>query len=269
MIGPALSNALGFGPVKPLFKITAIELKRCSSKQICRCSADQSDELNIATCQDRRFAIASLTAAAAAAAFTAWQPDTAHAVQGLTAGRIPGVSGPGPDGFYKYQRPEGKSGGHGVGWSEIPRYSFKVAAGWDETPVSIADLAGTELDLRFENKEEGNLFLVVAPVLRFRDVGVNADVRIDGLGTPDIIIAGFAPEIFGAPLSEDDVLVTETAQIDGVTYYYWEVKPHHLVAATAVGNRLFMLVLNANGRQWRKAEANLRAMQKSFFVPKL
>lgn len=161
------------------------------------------------------------------------------------------------------------TGGHGVGWSEIPRYSFKVAAGWDETPVSIADLAGTELDLRFENKEEGNLFLVVAPVLRFRDVGVNADVRIDELGTPDIIIAGFAPEIFGAPLSDDDVLVTETAQIDGVTYYYWEVKPHHLVAATAVGNRLFMMVLNANGRQWRKAENNLRVMQKSFFVPKL
>ena len=30
------------------------------------------------------------------------------------------------------------AGGHGVGWSEIPRYSFKVAGGWDETPVSIA-----------------------------------------------------------------------------------------------------------------------------------
>jgi hypothetical protein len=70
-------------------------------------------------------------------------------------------------------------------------------------------------------------------------------------------------------LAEDDVLVTETAQIDGVTYYYWEVKTHHLVAATAVGNRLFMMVLNSNGRQWRKAENNLRVMQKSFYVPKL
>ena len=37
------------------------------------------------------------------------------------------MSGP-PDeeGFLTYQRPEGKSGGHGVGWSEIPRYKFKV-----------------------------------------------------------------------------------------------------------------------------------------------
>ncbi len=33
------------------------------------------------------------------------------------------------NGFYEYVRPEGKSGGHGVGWSEIPRYSFKVSVG--------------------------------------------------------------------------------------------------------------------------------------------
>jgi hypothetical protein len=48
-------------------------------------------------------------------------------------------------GYYTYTRPEGKSGGHGVGWSEVPRYSFKVPGGWEETPVSIADLGGTEV----------------------------------------------------------------------------------------------------------------------------
>lgn len=54
---------------------------------------------------------------------------------------------PEPDatGFYTYTRPEGKSGGHGVGWSEVPRYTFKVPEGWQETPVSIADLGGTEV----------------------------------------------------------------------------------------------------------------------------
>ena len=49
------------------------------------------------------------------------------------------------DGFMTYTRPEGKSGGHGVGWSEIPKYTFKVPQGWQETPVSIADLGGTEV----------------------------------------------------------------------------------------------------------------------------
>ena len=35
-----------------------------------------------------------------------------------------------------------------MGWSEIQRYSFRVPPGWEETPVSIADLGGTEIDLR-------------------------------------------------------------------------------------------------------------------------
>lgn len=49
------------------------------------------------------------------------------------------------DGFYTYTRPEGKQGGHGVGWSELPRYAFKIPPGWQETAVSIADLGGTEV----------------------------------------------------------------------------------------------------------------------------
>ena len=32
-----------------------------------------------------------------------------------------------------------------LGWTEIPTYSFRVPSGWDETPVSIADLGGTEV----------------------------------------------------------------------------------------------------------------------------
>ena len=34
-----------------------------------------------------------------------------------------------------------------MGWSEIPRYAFDVPEGWSETPVSIADLGGTEVSL--------------------------------------------------------------------------------------------------------------------------
>lgn len=154
-----------------------------------------------------------------------------------------------------------------MGWSEIPRYSFKIPAGWDETPVSIADLGGTEIDLRYGKEDCGSLFVVVAPVLRFKDVGTNANVRINELNTPDNIIAGFAPEIFGGPLVDDDVLATQEVTKDGLLYYQFEVKPHRLVAATAVGNRLFILTITANSRQWRKAEADLRVIQKSFKVP--
>ncbi len=192
----------------------------------------------------------------------------AEAVQGLTAGRIPGLTGPDKDGYSRYTRPEGKSGGHGVGWSEIPRYTFQVGPGWDEKPVSIADLGGTEIDLRFENAEQGSLLVVVAPVLRFMDVGYNADVTIEEIGKPENIIAGFAPELYGKPLDADDVVETEVVQDGGLTYYQWCVKPHHLVSATAVGNRLFILSTTSNSRQWRRGADDLVKIQKSFRVPR-
>lgn len=189
-----------------------------------------------------------------------------HAVQGLTAGRIPGVTGPESNGFYRYTRPEGKSGGHGVGWSEIPRYTFQVPEGWEEKPVSIADLGGTEIDLRFENPDQGNLLVIVAPVLRFMDVGYNASVDIEQIGPPDKIIAGFAPELYGKPLMEDDVIETAVVQDGGLTYYQWQVKPHHAVSATAVGNRVFILSTTSNSRQWRRAKDDLVQVQRSFRV---
>ena len=81
---------------------------RCASRSAagaCRCSMASYEEDNN---QDRRKAILSLSAAVLASFAVGDQP--ALAVQGLTAGRIPGVTGPGSDGFYLYKRPEGKSG---------------------------------------------------------------------------------------------------------------------------------------------------------------
>jgi hypothetical protein len=133
--------------------------------------------------------------------------------------------------------------------------------------VSIADLGGTEIDLRFNSKEEGSLSVVVAPVLRFRDVGYNADVTLEFLGPPDRIIAGFAPELYGAPLGEDAVLDTKVYKVEGATYYQWNLKPHRVVTAAATGNRLFLLALNANSLQFRKGKEHLQLIADSFYVP--
>ena len=57
-----------------------------------------------------------------------------------------------------------------------------------------------QIDLRFTNPDQGSLAVVVAPVLRFLDVGFNADIRIEELGPPEKLIGGFAPELFGSPL---------------------------------------------------------------------
>ena len=38
-------------------------------------------------------------------------------------------------------------------------------------------------------------------MVRAADVGFNANVTIEELGSPDKIIHGFAPELYGSPLS--------------------------------------------------------------------
>lgn len=58
------------------------------------------------------------------------------------------------------------------------------------------------------------------------------------LGSPDKIIAGFGPELFGGPLNDDDVIDTKVYKKGDDTYYQWDLKPHRKVVATATGNRV-------------------------------
>jgi hypothetical protein len=69
-------------------------------------------------------------------------------------------------------------------------------------------------------------------------VGYNANVNMEFLGSPDKIIAGFAPELFGVPLVDGDVLDTSVYKQGENTYYQWSLKPHRTVVATATGNRV-------------------------------
>ena len=202
------------------------------------------------------------------------RPDGARAVQGLVAGRVPGLGELDQEGFRKYTRPEGKSGGHGVGWSEIPPYSFVVPDGWDEKPTSIADLGGAEVDLRFQGTE-GDLAVVVAPVLRFRDIGFNANVTLDDIfeGGPRQLIEGFAPELTGEPLNDESLLKMEKVMVNNLPKYQYEVlggdklPGHHLlISATATRNRVYIVTVNASANQWRKYKAPLTKIADSFSV---
>lgn len=180
------------------------------------------------------------------------------------AGRVPGLSDPDTEGLRTYSRPLGKSGGHGIGWSELIPYSFKVPPEWEEVPVSIADLGGTEIDLRFSSKAEGNISVVVAPVLRFSDkLGDNA--TIEAIGPPDKVIYAFGPELTGGTV-EGKVKDMEVKEKDGRTYYQYELDPHILVSATAAGNRLYIMTVSASGRQWKKYSDGLRNIASSFRV---
>ncbi|KAJ4751772.1 Photosystem II reaction center PsbP family protein [Rhynchospora pubera] len=183
--------------------------------------------------------------------------------QGLLAGRIPGLSDPDERGFRTYRRPEDKSGGHGVGWSPIIPYSFKVPDGWEEVPVSIADLGGTEIDLRFASPKEGRLFVIVAPVRRFAELD---DATIEQIGPPERVIDAFGPEVVGENV-EGKVSSMETAEHSGRMYYQFEIEsPHALITATAAGNRLYLFNVTGSGLQWKKHYKDLKEIAKSFRV---
>ncbi|MCL7031343.1 hypothetical protein MKW94_030480 [Papaver nudicaule] len=192
-------------------------------------------------------------------------PGLAVIKQGLLAGRVPGLSDPDEQGWRTYKRPDAKSGGHGVGWSPIIPYTFSVPEGWEEVPVSIADLGGTEIDLRFANSQEGRLFVIVAPVLRFSS-NLGDDVNIEMVGTPDKVISAFGPEVTGENV-EGKVLSTVVAEHEGRKYYQYELEsPHVLMSTTAAGNRLYVFAVTANGLQWRKHYQDLKRISTSFRV---
>ncbi|KAF8026509.1 hypothetical protein BT93_F3100 [Corymbia citriodora subsp. variegata] len=185
--------------------------------------------------------------------------------QGSVAGRIPGLSEPDEKGWRTYRRPEDKSGGHGVGWSPIIPYAFAVTEDWDEVPVSIADLGGTEIDLRFASPKEGRLFVIVAPVRRFAD-DIAEDARIELIGPPDKVISAFGPEVIGENV-EGKVMNMSVAEHSGRTYYQFELEPPHcLITATAAGNRLYLFNVTANGLQWKRHYTDLKRIADSFRV---
>ncbi|XP_071693763.1 psbP domain-containing protein 4, chloroplastic [Rutidosis leptorrhynchoides] len=185
--------------------------------------------------------------------------------QGLLAGRIPGLSEPNEEGWRTYRRPDEKSGGHGVGWSPIIPYAFSVPDGWEETPVSIADLGGTEIDLRFSNPSEGRISVVVAPVLRFADY-LEDDARIEKIGPPEKVINAFGPEVIGQNV-EGKVMNSQVKEYSGRKYYQFELEPPHcLITATAAGNRLYLFSILANGLQWKRHNQELKKIADSFRI---
>lgn len=185
--------------------------------------------------------------------------------QGLLAGRVPGLSEPDEEGWRTYRRPDEKSGGHGVGWSPMIPYTFSVPDNWEEVPVSIADLGGTEIDLRFANPKEGRIFVIVAPVKRFSD-NIGEEATIEQIGPPDKVISAFGPEVIGENV-EGKVLRSEVAEHFGRTYYQFELEPPHvMIIATAAGNRLYLFNVTGNGLQWKRYYKDLRKIAESFRV---
>ncbi|KGN44513.1 psbP domain-containing protein 4, chloroplastic isoform X1 [Cucumis sativus] len=217
------------------------------------------------TALNRRWALVSGVSLLSSAALGLQNDCLAAVKQGLLAGRIPGLSEPDEQGWRTYRRPDEKSGGHGVGWSPIIPYAFSVPQDWEEVPVSIADLGGTEIDLRFGSLKEGRVFVVVAPVRRFSDV-IGEDATIEMVGPPEKVINAFGPEVIGENV-EGKVISMSVAEHSGRTYYQFELEPPHvIITATAAGNRLYLFNVTANGLQWKRHYNDLKRIADSFRI---
>ncbi|KAL4183898.1 hypothetical protein AMTRI_Chr11g157400 [Amborella trichopoda] len=174
-----------------------------------------------------------------------------HWEDGIVKVQRPVVNIDRPNGWRTYRRPDAKSGGHGVGWSPIIPYTFAVPQDWEEVPVSIADLGGTEIDLRFASTKEGHF-------------GENA--KIEDIGPPDKVIAAFGPEVIGENV-ESKVLSIEVSEHSGRNYYQYELEPPHaLITATAAGNRLYLFNITGSGLQWKRHYKDLKRIADSFRV---
>ncbi|KAG8093457.1 hypothetical protein GUJ93_ZPchr0012g19027 [Zizania palustris] len=263
-----MSSSVLFLPSSPLFLTKqACPTKGSRTAAAVRCrggttlSEAHVEEDGVASV-GRRHVMAAAAAACGVSVF-GFAGESMAVKQGLLAGRIPGLSDPDEKGWRTYRRPDDKSGGHGVGWSPIIPYSFKVPDGWEEVPVSIADLGGTEIDLRFANTKQGRLSVVVAPVRRFAELD---DATIEKIGPPEKVIDAFGPEVIGENV-EGKVVSMETAEYSGRTYYQFELEaPHIFITATAAGNRLYLFNVTANGLQWKRNYNDLKKIAESFRV---
>lgn len=51
--------------------------------------------------------------------------------------------------------------------------------------------------------------------MRFADIPFNADVRVQDLGDPLKLLRGFAPELFGQPLEDGQIVSVNTTEVTG------------------------------------------------------
>ncbi|KAI3689457.1 hypothetical protein L2E82_47414 [Cichorium intybus] len=249
-------------PLKTSKQNLPVVASACSPDRV---STHEDSEENGCGVLRRRTAIVSGASLVSSAILGFPKEGLAVVKQGLLAGRIPGLSEPNEQGWRTYRRPDEKSGGHGVGWSPIIPYAFSVPDGWEETPVSIADLGGTEIDLRFSSPSDGRLFVIVAPVLRFADY-LEDDAKIEKIGPPEKVINAFGPEVIGENV-EGKVVNSQVKEYSGRKYYQFELEPPHcLITATAAGNRLYLFSVLANGLQWKRHNQDLKKIADSFRV---
>lgn len=95
---------------------------------------------------------------------------------------------------------------------------------------------------------------------------IQGDVDLKELVSLQDFVRGFAPELIGSPVQEEDIIESTVSIINARTYYTYELVNHTLISATSWNKRIYILVVSCTPLQWRKSKEENMALVDSFQV---
>lgn len=123
----------------------------------------------------------------------------------------------------------------------------------------------------FQSGKQGKVSVIISPLTKVTRL---VNPNITDVGTPEQLITSFGPYITGDTIDvANDVVGASQQSEDGQTYYLYELftptalsGAHNLASLTFKGGVSVLCVASADEKQWDVAEADLKAVVRSFRI---
>lgn len=159
-------------------------------------------------------------------------------------------------------------------------FNLPKSGGWKEAKVANA-VSGNYCQPRcdeptteviFSSARQGKVAVIISPLTKVTRL---VNPQVTAIGTPEELVNSFGPAITGDSFDAADDLVSAGQQTDanGQTYYLYELAgfdhiagAHLLASLTFKGGVSVLCVASASEKNWDAAQADLKAMVKSFRI---
>lgn len=157
-------------------------------------------------------------------------------------------------------------------------YSFALPPNWKRDPVANISsgnycqprCAEPWTEVIFSSPADGKAQVIISPLVRLIN---KSGAGLEDIGPPEGLINSFGPYITGTNVEEEDVVSATSKQVDGRTYYDYEIyapyainPPHGLATLTTKGDAAILFVINATDKQWGASKDKLKSVLESFVV---
>ncbi|KAG2492356.1 hypothetical protein HYH03_009304 [Edaphochlamys debaryana] len=214
-----------------------------------------------------------LGAAALLASSAAVVPQSLAATAAAVGGYLPAIS----DELVQFVVPKGKTPALRAGTVDPDSpYRFALPKNFFEQKVANiqsgnycqprCDEPWTEVI--FEGPTGGRVELIVSPLQKLTP---RRKVKVEDLGTPEQVLERVGNYITGSYLDEDALIAAASKQLDGQTYYFYELNaPYSKIGArsytslTVKGDLAYLFIATASEKNWSKMEPMLKTVVESF-----